>query len=80
MPFPSLKAVIGSVIEADPTRLTEASGLDQTDGWDSLRQMLVMSEVEKAFGIRFSFDQIENSTTIAEIRKNIRTLGVEAAD
>ena len=67
MPFPSLKAVIGSVIEADPTRLTEASGLDQTDGWDSLRHVRLVLTVEKAFGTRFPASEVANLKNVGEL-------------
>ena len=48
-PAPSLKSVIASVLEIDPARLDEASGVNLTENWDSLNQFMVMSTVEREF-------------------------------
>ena len=38
--------------------LTEDSPLSDIDGWDSLSNVMLVRDLETAFGINFSFDEI----------------------
>lgn len=43
------------------------------DGWDSLTNMLLISEVEKAFGVRFTFRDIVKLKDVGDLCRAIIT-------
>jgi len=64
----SLRAVIAGELGLAAGALTERSGINETPGWDSLKQFAIILLVEAAFGVRFSFDQTVKATSVAAIR------------
>jgi acyl carrier protein len=76
----SLKALIATVIQIDPTSLTDASGMNETDGWDSLKQFEIMADIENQYSVKLKFDDIEHATTIGAIRAALKRVGVVAAE
>ena len=47
--------------------LTETTTAHDVDGWDSLTNMLLISEVEKAFGVRFNFREIVKMKNVGDL-------------
>ncbi len=77
---PSLKSVVAAVLEIDPARLDEASGMNLTEHWDSLNQFMIMSAVEREFDARLAFRDMEEVATVAAIRAFLLRQGIVAAD
>lgn len=51
----ALNGIFRHVLKNESLNLTETTTAHDVDGWDSLTNMLLISEVEKAFGVRFNF-------------------------
>jgi acyl carrier protein len=70
MPHDPLRALIAETLLIDVNQVDEDSGVDRTENWDSLRNMMIMAEVERVFAIKIAFrDYIEVGTV-----KGIRAL------
>ena len=54
----ALNGIFRHVLKNESLNLTETTTAHDVDGWDSLTNMLLISEVEKAFGGRFNFREI----------------------
>jgi acyl carrier protein len=76
----SLKVVIAEVLEIDAAELQEASGVNETENWDSLHQFLIIAAVEQTFAVKLPFDVVEHAANIAEIRAALGSLGVSVGD
>ncbi|WP_156383812.1 AMP-binding protein [Methylobacterium sp. Leaf456] len=76
----SLTGSIADYLKVAPTLVTEASGSDTVDGWDSLSQLNIMAHLETVFGIQFSFDDTADARTVGAIRAALRHLGLVASD
>ena len=76
----SLRAVIAAVLEIDPARLDEDSGLNATENWDSLNQCMIMAAVERAFDARLAFRDMEEVSSVGAIRAFLLRQGIAAAD
>jgi acyl carrier protein len=62
-----VRMIAADILRVDPAELTENSGMDITDGWDSLRQLMIIMEVEQQCGCRFDVADLEEAHTIAAI-------------
>ena len=47
--------------------LSESTTAKDIKGWDSLSHMIIMAEIEKHFGIKFSFMEIVNMTNLGSV-------------
>jgi acyl carrier protein len=76
----SLKAVIAEVLETEPARLDENSGIDVTENWDSLNQFMIMSAIERDFEAQLAFDDMEKVATLGAIREFLQKQGITVVD
>jgi len=76
---PSLLEVIASTLSIDAAKVTEQSTSKDTQNWDSLRQVILMTELERIYNIEFEFEQINDATSVSRIRGFLQEKGVQAA-
>ena len=68
MPPDALRSLIAETLLIDVARIDEESGVDRTENWDSLRNMMIMMEVERVFGIKIAFRSYLDVATVRDIR------------
>lgn len=52
-----LSQVFASVLGVDAASITPETSPQNTPTWDSLNAIILVTEIEKAFGIRFTYDE-----------------------
>lgn len=77
---PSLRQIIAEALDLPESAIVEESGMDQTENWDSLKQVGLMTAVEAAFGVSASFDETMEANTVSAIREILALRGIVAAD
>jgi acyl carrier protein len=68
----SLKSVIADVLQIAPSDLNEASGMNVTENWDSLNQFMITTAIERDFGARLTFSDMEECSTLRAIGDQLR--------
>lgn len=63
----ALNGIFRHVLKNESLNLTETTTAHDIDGWDSLTNMLLISEVEKAFGVRFNFREIVKMKNVGDL-------------
>lgn len=63
----ALNGIFRHVLRNESLNLTETTTAHDVDGWDSLTNMLLISEVEKAFGVRFNFREIVKMKNVGDL-------------
>lgn len=67
--------IIADVLEVEAGMINETSVKDDFDNWDSVAHLTIVAELEDAFEMSFTPDQIESINSIKDI---ISLLGTEA--
>jgi acyl carrier protein len=62
-----VRRIAGEILGLDPSGLTESYGMDKIQGWDSLRNLAILMEIEQQFGHRFSVADLAEVNTIRSI-------------
>ena len=75
---PSLNAVIASALNINPAEVNEDSSIDATPNWDSLRHVILITEVERAYDVEFDLDAIGKAISVRQIREMLAAKGVQA--
>jgi len=68
----SLLVLIAGTLGVPPAEITEASDMTNTKKWDSLRHVILMTELETNFGIELTDQEMTEATSVAKIREVLR--------
>lgn len=63
----TLDQVFCKVLKRDNITLTETTTANDVEGWDSLTNMLLISEIEKTFQSHFSFREIVRLKNVGDL-------------
>ena len=64
---PLLK-LIAETLGISPSEVTEDSDSTNTRKWDSLRQVMLMTELETTYGIELTDHELVDTTSVTKIR------------
>lgn len=62
-----LNVLFRKVLKRDDITLTEDTTAHDVDGWDSLTNMVLISEIENKFGMRFTFREIVKLKNVGDL-------------
>ena len=64
-----LNPIFARVFEDETLQITEESSARDIDKWDSLRHVLLISEIEKAFNIHFELEEMIGFQNVGDIAR-----------
>jgi acyl carrier protein len=76
MSIDSLLALIAGTLGISPAEVNEMSDTSNTRKWDSLRQVMLMTEIETTYGIELTDKELVETTSVAKIRAALKAHGV----
>lgn len=62
-----LHPIFQDVFDDDNLILTETTSAADIDDWDSLAQIRLVLAIEKHFGIKFAFSELQNTSNVGDI-------------
>ncbi|WP_103068546.1 acyl carrier protein [Aquimarina sediminis] len=68
-----VKQAFVSVLDHENFQLTYETTADDVDGWESITHMMIISEVEKSFGIKFKLMDLMNMNNVGDLIKTIES-------
>ena len=72
----TLKRIFASVLTVPEESLVDSTSPDNTPSWDSLNAIVLVTEIEKAFEVRFTFDEAMGVKNFGEVIALVRSKGV----
>jgi acyl carrier protein len=72
----TLLEMIAQTLGIERSLLTEASDMSNTPKWDSLRQIMLMTELETHYGIELTDQEMLESVSVSQIRTVLTRYGV----
>ena len=64
-----INEVIGLILMTNGEALKDSDNANSIENWDSVTHIVLLTAIEEEFGFKFSDEQMENISTIGEIRK-----------
>lgn len=71
-----LKKIFASVLEIPESGVTLELAQETTPEWDSLRSIVLLTEIENGFGLRFNFDEAMAVRTFGDAAALLAAKGV----
>jgi acyl carrier protein len=72
--------LISDVLGIPNSEINDNSGPENTDRWDSFKGLLLVYELEQYFNVKFTLDEIYDLKTVLDIKKHLKTYGVNLED
>ena len=63
----NLKSVFQKVFEENNITITRELTADDVENWDSLRHIQLISEVERAFGVKFKLREVMSMKNVGDL-------------
>jgi acyl carrier protein len=76
--MPKLKTIFSSVLGVPESAITSETSPENTPAWDSLNAIILITEIEKAFSIRFEFDEVMAVKNFGDAIKLVESKGADA--
>ncbi|MDO8571094.1 MAG: acyl carrier protein [bacterium] len=73
----TLRHIFSSILNVPESSVTETLSPETTPSWDSLNAIILVTEIEKTFNVRFTFDEAMAVKNFGEVVKLVRSKGVE---
>lgn len=67
----TLNGIFRKVLKRDNITLTESTTAHDVEGWDSLTNMVLLTEIEKKFRVRFTFREIVKLKNVGDLCQTI---------
>ena len=71
----TLKHIFSSVLQVSQEKITNALSPDNTASWDSLNAIILLTEIEKAFKVKFTFDEAMAVKNFGDAIELVRSKG-----
>lgn len=72
-----IKNTIAEILEIPTVELSYEMGIDDIDGWDSMRNVIILSTLEDKYDVVFPEDDIFDLTTIGALAEEVIKLKAE---
>ncbi len=69
-----IKEIIAEHLNLQVADINDESGLGITEGWDSVKSLNIVLDIEKNLNIRFDMDDFEDLTSFKNIHKKVSDL------
>ncbi len=71
--FSKIKEAFIAVLEHDNFQLSEETTANDVDGWESITHMMIITEIEKSFGIKFKLMDLMNMNNVGDLVRTIES-------
>jgi len=71
-----LRMVLSKVLGIDENTITDKTSPDNVETWDSFNGLMLVSELEKEFNVKFTMDEVVSVKNVGDIKKTLRKHGI----
>lgn len=72
-----LSKILSRVLEIDEKKINDNTSPDNVDSWDSYNALLLVSELEDNFKVKFSLDEIISVKSVKDIKDVLKKHGIK---
>ena len=71
-----LYSLIARVMGVPISQITDQSGPETIESWDSFNGLVLVDELESEFKVKFTFDETLDVKTVSDIKRHLQNHGV----
>ena len=75
MKMEQLKKIVAKVLNVDELKVDDNLTMDNAEQWDSFNHLLLISEIEKDMGVKFSIQEVEKIKSFKDLSEVVGNKG-----
>ncbi|MBU2510535.1 acyl carrier protein [bacterium] len=75
-----LKKLISRVLDIELNSITDTTSPETVESWDSFNGLMMVSELENEFSVRFTMDEVHAVKCVKDIKEALGLQGVKFED
>ena len=72
--------ILSRVFSISIEQISDDSGPDYIEKWDSFNALVLIDELESEFSIQFTISEITDVSTVSDIKRHLRNHGITLDD
>lgn len=72
-----LNEILSKVLDIKESDIDDKTSPQNTDSWDSFNALMLVSELEKEFNVKFTLDEIIAVKCVRDIKKALKKHGIK---
>jgi len=72
-----LEKILSEVLEIRAGKINDGTSPQNAKSWDSFRGLLLVTELEKNYKVRFSMDDVISVRNVGDIKRSLKKYGVK---
>jgi acyl carrier protein len=68
--------IIRQIMNEPVSSINDLSGPETISSWDSFHGLILIDEIETKFNVKFTLDEVLNTKTVGDIKRNMQNHGV----
>ena len=70
-----LKAILSKVLGIEEDKITDDTSPDNVEAWDSFNGLMIVSELESNFNVKFTMDEVTAVKRVKDIKDALKRHG-----
>lgn len=71
-----LKAILSKVLGIEEKAINDRTSPENVESWDSFNGLMLVSELENAFNVKFTMEEVEKAKSVKDIKEALKKHGV----
>lgn len=71
-----LKSILSRILDIEESSINDLTSPDNVESWDSFNSLIIVSELEKEFKVRFTTDEVRAVKYVKDIKESLKRHGV----
>jgi len=71
-----LYKIISKVMRVPISEISDQSGPENIDSWDSFNGLVLVDELESEFNIKFTINEVADVSTVEDIKRHLKNHGI----
>ena len=72
-----LKSILSQILEIPEDEINDNTSPDNADAWDSFNGLMLVSELENNYNIKFTMDEVVSVKNVGDIKRALKKHGVK---
>ena len=72
-----LKSLLSKILQIDEDKINDKTSPANTETWDSFNGLLIASELEKVFKVKFTMEEVTSVKCVGDIKASLKQHGVD---
>lgn len=75
-----LESILGKILNINPLDINDATSPQNTPAWDSMNGLLMITELEKEYNLRFTMDEVLGVKNVEDIKRVLTKHNVDLSN